>query len=710
MLFHLNVAAMRLAFSVLVAMSTAAGRDAWRPPPYFDYDCDRRKGAPGVLADWDAVYAWVRKSVVERPKDPDFAFPLDFLNMLGEETGGGLVPQGFDASTFATKVEEECPLGVLYLRVLSFYDAVSRNLLGGDLEPYANRVQDSLQRFPMYAIALSRWPVYHALDFFAAAHTEHAEDRCEGIDGVLDWGSLRLQAVVWASQKRGYTNSEDLHALETTLAKSFFTILSDRSNHQRALEECPFGFYFLVANQVVAAANKDTQYLPSFNKILDEAMSDMAFVRFSASGWPIYPVLDIFSDLNKGIWFFEGDRKYLRGYSDWNLRSDELSPMLPSSLDFLSPAWRKAAGYFTDSLALLPPDGFKQSVHRALALRESKDGPVRPILRGLVDVAIAIADAGLGAGNARAADDSGDASILAGASDEVITKRLVYVVLLYGAAWADILSRLAGRFRQLGIEWPLLAIAIGSEAASACRALAERRDGHPSGATRSRVLCWTPDSQSQVHRFTAIHVLLHLGIDVIYMDMDTFMLRDPTPRILSQAVGYDALFAGHADADCINIGVFFLRSNSRTAVWFSQFVAWYHDHPFEVDQRGLHVFLRLPAEKLRIAYPPEDLVEVRAGRLDDVNEVVIGDVGWHGDISRLLIFHWCHRPIDEKEQEIRAAYDAADVAEAHGLALVVAITASLRASPGSRWAKVLELRSIFEAYRTPSPPERTPCW
>ena len=28
--------------------------------------------------------------------------------------------------------------------------------------------------------------------------------------------------------------------------------------------------------------------------------------------------------MNKGDWFFGGDRKYFRGFSDWNLRRDEL--------------------------------------------------------------------------------------------------------------------------------------------------------------------------------------------------------------------------------------------------------------------------------------------------------------------------------------------------------------------------------------------------
>merc|ERR1740117_798654 len=100
------------------------------------------------------------------------------------------------------------------------------------------------------------------------------------------------------------------------------------------------------------------------------------------------------------------------------------------------------------------------------------------------------------------------------------------------------------------------------------------------------------------------------------MDMDTFMMQDPTPRILAQAKGKDAMFARHADADCINIGIFYLRAGKRAAVWMSQFLVWYHDYPFEVDQRGLHVFLRLtyppgfPAQQVKISYHPPDLVEM----------------------------------------------------------------------------------------------------
>eukprot|EP00932_Pfiesteria_piscicida_P021560 SRR837773.8342.p1 GENE.SRR837773.8342~~SRR837773.8342.p1 ORF type:complete len:225 (-),score=27.40 SRR837773.8342:99-698(-) len=199
------------------------------------------------------------------------------------------------------------------------------------------------------------------------------------------------------------------------------------------------------------------------------------------------------------------------------------------------------------------------------------------------------------------------------------------------------------------------------------------------------------------------------------MDMDTYMVRDPAPRVLQQAAGsggepMEALFARHADADCVNIGVFYLRATAQTSVWMSQFLAWYHDHPFEIDQRGLHVFLGIPAEQLSIAYKPHDLVKVRSGILEDVNEIVIGDVGWAGHLSGMLIFHWCHRPIELKERELNAAYDAGDALEAYNVPLALAVNAVSASWPGTGWDKVNVFRMILEAYQKSDPPERTSCW
>ncbi|CAK0835828.1 unnamed protein product [Prorocentrum cordatum] len=681
------------------SLHAAAGLEniAAELPPFFDYDCDLVATSRAAATDWNDVYERVASRVADINR-PDFGMPEQFRHLVQGPT--------------ADQAIRECPLGVLYFTILAFYED---RQLGGDAElllAMANKVQTFFRVFTVYTVALSRWPVFYALQHFSTHHTLHREHFCEGTDWkLLDWAELRGEAnqwvkLTWLTAGSGSTTKDLLderNAVEMQMSDKFFTMLRSPANHALAQEECEFGFFFLIANQVVAAANRQTHNMPPFHKVMDLVMGNTPFIKVASSGWPIIAVLTMFSDLNKGMWFFGGgDRKYNRGYADWNLRRDELAPLLPSSLGFLSPPWRTAAEGTVATLLALAGTEFAEEVRRRARRREDADGPLRPIVRGLVDAALAIA-----------------------AAQAPHAQRLAYVVFLYGAKWSRLLPRLSARLRQLGIGHPLLAISIGADAAAACRELSAA--GGRAGP--SNVVCWVPDTQSQVHRFTAIHALLHLGISeeghigAIYMDMDTFLLRDPTPRIMAHAEGLDAVFARHADADCINIGVFFIRSTPKT-VWLSQFLAWYHDHPFEIDQRGLHVFLGLPSERMQIAYPPADLVAVRGGVLDDVNEVVIGTVGWYGSHASLLIMHWCQRPIEQKEEEIWAAYDAADAADEHGMALAPALAAASPARSGhgctidtvhcavqsTSWAKVQNLRAILDSYRRTAPPMRSPCW
>merc|ERR1719201_1199501 len=148
--------------------------------------------------------------------------------------------------------------------------------------------------------------------------------------------------------------------MEQVIADAFYKILRWPANQQAAQEECEWGFYFLVANQVVAAASRETQHLPPFNMVLDAMIERSPFTRLAASGWPICSVLAIFSDLNKGIWFWGGDRKYLRSFSDWNLRSFELAPLVPPTVEFLSNEWKEAAGKQADEFLRLDPVSYER--------------------------------------------------------------------------------------------------------------------------------------------------------------------------------------------------------------------------------------------------------------------------------------------------------------------------------------------------------------
>lgn len=659
------------ALLLLSVANVASALGAPPLPPYFDYDCIH-----GKTVDWNAIFNTVKARVDETERHTfDFTARPEQLDLV---TG----PQ------LHTSVDE-CPLGVLYLSVLGFYTGQQEHK-----ENFESMVQNLLRMFPLYAIALARWPTFYALEHFSASQKPQPSNFCDDVkDGLLDWTELRARGNRWASLKRMRVEDDEVGEIEHYLGDRFFHMLRKRANQHQAEDECKFGFIYLIANQVVAAANRDTQHIGPFDNIMSWSMTETPFVRIADCGWPIFTVLTIFQDMNKAVWFFDPDRKYLRSFSDWELRGDELSPLIPSRFPFLSEPWREQVVNNVRRYIQMEPGQYEEAISLDLVGRQTEDGPLRPIVRSLVDVAIGLA-----------ASESSPTGPLA-------PWRLVYLVLLYGEKWSRLLLRLARRFQQLGIRHPLVVVAIGEAAERTCNSLAG--SGAADGATRARVFCWAPASPSQAHRFTPINALLHLGIDVIYVDMDTFMLRDPTSRILQAAEDYDAMFASHADADCINIGVFFVRAGPETSVWFSQFIAWYHDHPFEIDQRGLHVFARLPAEKLSIAYPPPDLVHIRAGKLDDVNEIVIGDVGWHGDLPKMLIFHWCHRPLEQKEAELAAAYDAADAVEDYGVPLSVALASAGEATglgSTSPWFKVVSLRAIFEAYLRDSPPERTPCW
>ena len=266
-----------------------------------------------------------------------------------------------------------------------------------------------------------------------------------------------------------------------------------------------------------------------FRVALWQVLAALKFHTVTISPWPVWHVLAIFADMNKGAWYFGGDRKYMRQYSDWNLRNDELSPVVSPRNIFLSAEWMEEASRKVDLLLRMDHARYVETLQADMQRREEHWGPSRPILRSLVDAAQAVAAA----------------SELRG-----VERKLAYVVLLYGGAWAYLLARLVRHLSQLQVVHPLLVIAIGEDAANACR---EQASAETSVAD-VQVICWIPDTMSQVHRFTCIHGLLHLGIDVLYTDMDTFWLRDPTRRILSSASDWDTLFARHGDADCINIG------------------------------------------------------------------------------------------------------------------------------------------------------------
>eukprot|EP00403_Amphidinium_massartii_P040900 CAMPEP_0178441030 /NCGR_PEP_ID=MMETSP0689_2-20121128/37219_1 /TAXON_ID=160604 /ORGANISM="Amphidinium massartii, Strain CS-259" /LENGTH=558 /DNA_ID=CAMNT_0020064093 /DNA_START=46 /DNA_END=1719 /DNA_ORIENTATION=- len=517
-------------------------------PPFFDYDCvlvGSSKKEKAAVAPWNQLFDWVELNTIMQPVVADRNYTL-LPEMLH------LVDEGPEQE----QAEEECPVGALYLLVVHYHQE-------GLQRPMAekHRMLQRLHRFfkilPVYAIAGSRWPVFLALEFFSTMHSGlPVEDLdCQSQDGhsqVTNWTQLYNEVKFWVHT----THRDDLDsgdALLSTLSgetmpslqQHCHTVLRSVQAHSQAIRECPMGMAFIALVQLVITAGKRTQNLPSFSDTVNLLLGSVSIEWIARSGWPIFTLLAVFEDRTKGYYYFKGDRKYNRNYGDWDMRSDELSPVaFAGNFAFMSAPWKAAVSAEATRLAALPRSDFIEALKDHDAMRMQEHG-VRKVVVGLFEAIAQLARlAPLG-------------------------RRFAYVVLLYGEDWAAVLS-------QLSVQHVLFVVAIGEAAYGTCTEL--QMSSKP-------VVCWRPESESQVHRFTAVNALLHVGIDVLYLDMDTLLVRDPAEYILKQAEGLDALFARHADADCVNIGVFFIRASDRTALWMSQFMAWYHDNCFEIDQR-----------------------------------------------------------------------------------------------------------------------------
>merc|ERR1711879_267444 len=119
----------------------------------------------------------------------------------------------------------------------------------------------------------------------------------------------------------------------------------------------------------------------------------------------------------------------------------------------------------------------------------------------------------------------------------------------------------------------------------------------------------------------------------------------------------------HLDADCLNMGLLYVRASGRTAEWYSKYLAWLHLHPFEREQRGANSLLRFT--KQRVSFPPKNLPPVKAVALDDSNEFSSSRGGWLGDWKRLYFFHWVNPVMtytqwgDIKVADLKALYEVA---------------------------------------------------
>jgi len=222
----------------------------------------------------------------------------------------------------------------------------------------------------------------------------------------------------------------------------------------------------------------------------------------------------------------------------------------------------------------------------------------------------------------RAALARATANEVEASSDAAGNDRLVYVTMVYGRM-NRFISGWALRAKTLGIVNLVLAT-LDAEAYELCQT-------HyvPELCVRASV--------SVLNKYTLLLVALQLGLDVMWLDFDIFLVRHPTSAITRAVQDYELLMGYDLDSDCLCNGFFYIRARPRTHRWLFELVRWLYDHPYEHDQRAMGAFLNYTE---KISADPEELPAVPSWHVFDEENIFINYGSWLGDFNQLTIVHF----------------------------------------------------------------------
>jgi len=107
-------------------------------------------------------------------------------------------------------------------------------------------------------------------------------------------------------------------------------------------------------------------------------------------------------------------------------------------------------------------------------------------------------------------------------------------------------------------------------------------------------------------KFEPILLMLRLGVTTMWVDADTWFLKDPTPHLqeLLKANDVDILTTEHFSASSINNGIALMKSNERTLRWYLAYLRWTFYYAFGQDQNGWETHLCSSSPVNFLGYEP----------------------------------------------------------------------------------------------------------
>jgi len=453
-----------------------------------------------------------------------------------------------------------------------------------------------------------------------------------GDELALDWEQLLLAFADYLDHKSGelVEKRQGEHTWHVPREVGPFLdaliALGEEGPRARARAQCPIGFLNLCIVEAVSLSTMHTSGLDASVSCIEGLMREVPLMALAGSKWPTFRMLQMLWQMNKFPYREYGykniNRFVQRFFSDLALTPEELTPFGAG----ITVPWYSWVGFDENGGTELDQRLHDKMTKSPLRLH----GGFAPLVMALAAV---VRESVLRDGRGR----------------EEGSRPMIRVSLVHGELWADLMLVSAARWAAVGLRASLY-MAMDEAALEKCREF--------------HLICYSTGVPNILHKYTITTLATHLGVDVLYVDLDAVpMGPDTLERIVSTVEVADPfhLAVSTHNYDCLNAGVWFARGSSSTARFFIVFLEYLQEHWYEGDQRAFNAlatgnvsvsFMEEPRSKL----PPRLRVAVLSP------DEFAGSSGF-ANREEVRIFHAYKVYGDEKAALVDAMYGVDGLSE-----------------------------------------------
>eukprot|EP00930_Biecheleria_cincta_P081535 TRINITY_DN7060_c0_g1_i1.p1 TRINITY_DN7060_c0_g1~~TRINITY_DN7060_c0_g1_i1.p1 ORF type:complete len:729 (+),score=113.78 TRINITY_DN7060_c0_g1_i1:141-2327(+) len=219
--------------------------------------------------------------------------------------------------------------------------------------------------------------------------------------------------------------------------------------------------------------------------------------------------------------------------------------------------------------------------------------------------------------------------------DVVAGRRLMIFTMLYGWRLAKYLPGWLRRIAAFGHLQRTLVFCLDDDSLQVCK------ESH-----RLLEFCIKGEEKTTSNKFHLMSTIINAGFDVLYLDFDTLLMKDPVPPIMRESGKAELLLTRDFGGECINIGVVYMKSHADTARFLQDLIRWLWVHPYEFCQKAFAGLMGLEDITWNEVFGDPVKHVPRWAFLDSANSFVTSTIyskelqGWTGELENIIIYHF----------------------------------------------------------------------